>query len=196
MTLPAIESIKIHYLFFSGVQVVIAAGLFWLNRKNLTHMMSLAIFLLGLEAILIYSVHIDRNVMALNFNVTPNLTDGKHWILWDIQSIFSTVNNLFIVTAVVLRKVYQVPTNPDEGDALAREMEAYVSTWSKSERKEHILESLEEAQKAFNFWTPDGISPRTHIGMKFLEEAVQLARYEPGCRNLTGIKKVLYWLRS
>ena len=196
MPMPAIESIKIHYLFFSGVQVVIAAGLFWLNRENLTHIMGLAIFLLGLEALLIYSVHIDRNVIALNFNATPNLTDSSQWILWDIKNILSTFNNVFVVTSVFFAKVYQVPSTPEEGDALAKEMEEYVMTWPDSERKEIIMEALDQAQQAYNFFTEDGMVSRTHVGKTFLLEAVKLARYEPGCQNFTGIKKVLYWLRS
>lgn len=196
MPIPAIELIKVHYLFFSGAQILLALGLFLLNRKDLTHMMSLAILLLGLEAILIYAVHIDRNVVALNFNATPNLADSRHWFLWDLKNFASTLNNLFVIAAVALHKVYQVPSTPEEGDALARELEEYVSHWPDSARKTHILEYLEEAQKAFNFWTPDGISSRTDIGLTFLKDAVQTARYEPGCQNLTGFKKALYWLRS
>ena len=196
MPMPAIESIKIHYLFFSGVQIVIAVGLFWLNREELTHMMGLAIFFLGLEALLIFAVHVDRNLMALNANMVPNLTDGKHWILWDIQSFLSATNSLFVIAAVMMKKVYQVPDTPEEGDALAKEMEDYVMTWKESKRKERILEYSDEARRAYNHFTNEGIVSRTDIGKTFLLEAVKLARYEPGCQNLTGIKKVLYWLRS
>ena len=196
MNIPALTSIKIHYLFFSASTALLGIGLFWLNRENLTHMMGLAIFLLGLEALLIYAVHIDRNVVALNFNSVPNLTDSKQWLLWDIQFIFSTINNVFVVASVFFAKVYQVPDTPEEGDALAKEMEDYVMTWKDSKRKERILEYSDEARRAYNHFTNDGMTSRTDIGKTFLLEAVKLARYEPGCQNLTGFKKVLYWLRS
>lgn len=197
MNMPAIESVKIHYLLFSCAAAIVGIGLFWINRNNITHMMGLAIFLLGLEAILIFAVHVDRNVMALNFNLTPNLTDGRHWFLWDIKNVISTLNNFVVVSAVVLGKVYQVHIEDEnEGFQLSLEVEAYAKKLPESISKEHALELLDEAANAFCYYGSEGIKPRLYTGEKLLKDAVQLVRYEPNNSNVSAFKRLLYWLRS
>jgi|GEM_PF-3070558 len=199
MEIPAIEAIKVHYLFYSAVQIVIGAGLFWLNRHNLTLMMSLAIFLLGLEAVLNFAVHVDRNLMALNFNAVPNLTDGKHWFLWDFKDVVATLNNPVIIVAVVLGKVYKLETeNCLEATNITQDVERFVKGWDDSVFKDEMLMLLDKAfiELSWHGWQSDVPTKRSLAGLAMLKEAIRLTHYEPGKSNCGRFARFMYLLRS
>ena len=197
LVMPAIEAVKVHYLFYSAVQIVIGVGLFWLNRKSMTLMMGLAIFLLGLEAVLHFAVHVDRNVMALNFNAVPNLTDGTQWFLWDIKDVIATLNNPVLIVAVVLGKVYKVDTTDStELYSIVQKVENFVNGWNDSVLKKEVLMLLDDSANALLNWGDRGVEPHIQSGTLLLEKAIELSYYEPDRSNCGRFARFMYWLRS
>ena len=197
LTLPAIEAVKVHYLFYSAAVIGTGIGLFWLNRKKLTLMMSLAIFLLGLEAILNFAVHVDRNVMALNFNAIPNLADSAQWFLWDIKNVVATLNNPVLIVAVVLGKVYKVDTTDStELHDIVQKVEIFVSGWNDSALKNEILMMLDDSTDVLLKWGSNGINTHSSSGKLLLEKAIELSYYEPDRSNCGRFARFMYMLRS
>ncbi|UAA39601.1 hypothetical protein KIH87_04375 [Paraneptunicella aestuarii] len=196
-TLPAIEAVKVHYLFYSAVQAVIGIGLFWLNRKNMTLTMGLAIFLLGLETILNFAVHVDRNVMALNFNAVPNLASSSQWFLWHIKDVIATLNNPVLIVAVVLHKVYKFePADTNEAIDIGEDVERFVKGWKDSTLKVELLNMLNKGIAELLEHNLKREKTRNLIGLTLIEKAIAISYYEPDRSNCGRFARFMYWLRS
>lgn len=197
LTIPAVEAIKLHYLFYSFSAAALSIGLFWFNRKSLTLMMSLAIFLLGLEAMLHLAMHVDRNIMALNFKAMPNLTDSTHWFLWDIKNVVATLNNPVLILAVVLGKVYKIgTTDATKAAEIGEDVERFIQGWEDSELKDELLQMTSDALDNLLYHGFKGHEPKTESGLALLEKAIQLSHYEPDRSHCGKFSRFMYWLRS
>ncbi len=199
--LPSVELVKVHYLFFAAIQGIIAAGLFYLNRKKLTVMMGLTVFLFALEALLTYAVHVDRNVMALNGAAEPNMLKQQAWFLWDIKNIISTISSFTVLVAVVLGKVYKLETTDStEAAEIGEDVERFVNGWEDSKLKVELLELLSKSidDLLYHGMTPRDkrSSDRSLAGLTMLKEAIQLSYYEPDRSNYGRFARFMYWLRS
>ncbi|UAA38033.1 hypothetical protein KIH87_15245 [Paraneptunicella aestuarii] len=62
----------------------------------------LAISLLLIEIVLHLSLHIDRNIVALNSALQPNRELESAWWLWTVRSIFVNLDNAVILMSVLL----------------------------------------------------------------------------------------------
>lgn len=199
LKLDDLSQLQTHYLFFGGAVSFAAMGLFWLNRHNVTLMMGITIALFALEAFLTYAIHIDRNIIALNGNAAPNLYHTQQWWLWDMQSATSVINNVTVLIAVSLHKVFQVTTqDPHKAFAQVEAIEKdIIIHWNDSPQKQEALEMLDTAaQLLVHYDDHCQFKPKTINGIQAMQTAIHILKYEPQSPNQTPVKKALYWLRS
>lgn len=199
MSLPLNELLNTHYLFYAGMQLMLAAGLFFINRHRLRVIMIVTVVLLGVEALLGYAVHIDRNVLALNGAEVPNTQGIAAWWLWDMRDMLSQITNFTLFLAITLPRIYQVTTeDPTEAYDEAEDVEAYLEKFKPSERvaKAKAFANLAAENLCFH----DGIEKNQHkamAGTMLLNEAIKQCCYEPGKTAPVGFfGRFVYWLRS
>ena len=201
MPMYSAELVKVHYLFSAAMQGIVAFGLFFINRKKLTLMMGLTVFLFALETLLTYAVHVDRNVMALNGAAEPNMLKQQAWLLWDMRSITSTVSSFTVLIAVVLGKVYKLETeNCLEATNIAQDVERFVKGWDDSTFKNEMLLLVDKSivELSWHGFQPAERVPseRSMAGLAMLNEAIRLTHYEPGKSNCGRFARFMYLLRS
>lgn len=201
ITLPASDAVKVHYLFFTIVPIVTAAGLFFFNRQQPTFLLLIAITLLLLEAFSTFTVFIDRNILALNENTAPNLYAHNQWFLWDFRNYFATTNNLIVLAAVMLPKSFKINIKTSaEAEDLLEDIEAHAHRLPDSSNKQAALDYTEAANILLYDYDQDGqVKNLTQPGITLLQKAVSLSRYEPAKVNLgdrSTLVRFVYWLRS
>ena len=196
MPLPPIEVIEVHYLFFALMQLIVAAGLYVFSHRKMTTMMAITISFLILEAFLTFAIHVDRNVVALNTELTPNLYDSRHWWLWDFRDVISICNSVTVLAALNLAKVFSVKTDdPHDAYVLLEKIEAYVGAWSASAYKDELLQkSQKSAELLLNHEL--GHVPKTASALRLLQQLVNATKFEPEIDNRNRLRRALYWLRS
>lgn len=199
-SLPLEEVLGLHYLFFAGVQVIIAAGLFYLNREKLRVIMTITIVLLVAEAILGYAVHLDRNVMALNGAIVPNAAGSAKWLLWDLRNYVSLASAFTMLLAVTLPNIYQISKDLPNTDAfdIMEDVERYVAKLKPSTsalRAQVFLEATIQNLFEPNETLRDKLI--TSIGITILNEAIKECCYEPKrTKPIGAFGRFVYWLRS
>lgn len=200
MSYPILQQISIHYLYFAGMQIVLAAGLFYINRKSLRVIMSMTIILLVAEALLAYAVHIDRNVVALNGASLPNSTRDLSWLLWDIRNIVAQVSTFTVLLALTLPRIFQVKTeNASVAYKEQEKVKQYSNLFKPSSRKNKTHVFLATSAENLCFYTGDAEESkhRMEAGILLLNEAIKLCCYEPGRTRPVGlVGRFVYWLRS
>lgn len=198
--LPIEELLGTHYLFYAGMAAFLAVGLFWINKDRLRVMMTITIVLLGVEALLGYAIHLDRNVLALNGALIPNSSGASAWWLWNLQSAVSQVTNLTVLLAVTLPKIYQVKTDDNTvAFDILEDVERYLEKF-----KETSIMRLKA--QAYLYYSAQGLCETTgseadfhhyEVGTMLLNEGIKKCCYEPGRTQPVGyLGRFVYWLRS
>ncbi|MCY7293802.1 hypothetical protein [Alteromonas sp. a30] len=200
-TAPLKEVLSSYYLFYAAVPALAALGLFIINRKKLTVIMQITIALLCLEGIISYAIHIDRNVVALNAAVVPNYAGASKWWLWDIRNIISFIDNISIMLALTLPRIYQVKTDDvEEAYSIQTNVENYADKFKPSSKIDMTKAFLEVSGENLCFF--DGVESQKNknaakVGLLLLNEAIKLCCYEPHrTKPVNVFGRFIYWLRS
>lgn len=201
LNLPLEKALSAHYLFFAGIQVAIAVGLFLINRKKLSVIMTTTIILLSVEALLGYAIHIDRNIVALNGAIEPNTAGSTKWILWDLRNYLSQITTLTIFLSVTLTNVYQVSKSLINTEAFIiwEDVDKYLATFNNNESLERAQDFMTASLPHLTDSEPGEARNRriTRIGITLLNEAIRESCYEPERIKPIGIfGRFVYWLRS
>lgn len=101
----ASEPVKIHYIYLASSAIFLASALFVHNKTAgfvFYWPIKMAIGLMLFEAFLTLLVHVDRNIIALNFNSHPNFNRDHNWWLWTLRTSVSHINNILILISLFL----------------------------------------------------------------------------------------------
>ena len=201
MSLSVEETLATHYLFFAGVQAVIAGGLFYINRKEMRVIVFITIILLVVEAMLGYAVHIDRNIIALNGMASPNASLEASWFLWELRNWISQITSTAVLLALTLPRVYQVTSNDNTfAYKILEAVEKYLEGFKKKSKiklqaqaymnlgAQALCELTGERKKDVHYH---------EIGIELLNKGIQKCCYEPGkTKPVSIVGRFVYWLRS
>ena len=200
-SLPLKEVLSFHYILFAGIQLVLAFGLFWINKEKPRVMITITIVLLVIESLMGYGVHVDRNILALNGAMEPNTLGASKWWLWDALSYVSFANTFTVFLAITLPRIYQVKTD-DVGEAynIQTNVEGYVAKFKPSPKIEMTQAFLDVSGENLCFF--DGVESQKNkntakVGLLLLNEAIKSCCYELHRTkpvNLFGL--FVYCLRS
>ena len=200
-TLSPEEVLGKHYLYFAAMQVMLAVGLFFINRNNMRVIMSITIWLLVIEVLLGYAVHLDRNVVALNGATVPNMSLSAAWFLWDLRDWISQFTTLTVLLALTLPKIYQVKTDQaNVAYSVLEKVEAYLALFEPSKKINRANTFVRIAAQNLCFY--DGVGSEENInaaqaGQMLLNEAIKDCCYEPHRTKPVGFfGRFVYWLRS
>ncbi|UAA37843.1 hypothetical protein KIH87_14205 [Paraneptunicella aestuarii] len=200
--LPRNEILGTHYLYFAAFQALLATGLFLINREKMRVIMSITIWLLVVEALLGYAVHLDRNVVALNGAATPNMSISASWLLWDLRNWISQFNTFTVLLALTLPKIYQVKTDMHPVDAydIQEKVKAYLDMFNPSWRITRANAFLNVGGENLCFFdheeNGEGVH-RAEAGIILLNEVIKICCYEPHRTKPVGVfGRFVYWLRS
>lgn len=200
-TLPPSEVLNTHYLYFAAMQAMLAMGLFLINRNNMRVIMSITIWLLVVEVLLGYAVHLDRNVVALNGAAAPNVSFSKAWLLWDLRNWISQFTTFTVLLALTLPKIYQVKTeHANVAYSILEKVEAYLAMFEPSKKINRANTFVRIAAQNLCFY--DGVGSEDNInaaqaGQMLLNEAIKDCCYEPHRTKPVGFfGRFVYWLRS
>ena len=91
------------WALFSLAQAFLVLGVHWFIGVMFSDQVKLVFITMALNAFLNTLMFIDRNVVALNFDSSPNSYSDDSWLLWDIYSIGINANLLFLALALFSR---------------------------------------------------------------------------------------------
>ena len=199
--IPLKEVLGIHYLFFAGASLVTAVGLFLINKDKPRVMINITIVLLIIEAMLGYAVHLDRNILALNGAVEPNMLGASKWWLWDLRFYVSFANTFTVFLAITLPRTYQVKTD-DNNQALKvlDSTEEYLQSFDdtskiKQQAQAYLYIGVQALCELSGEKNKDNYC--NQIGIDLLNRGIKKCCYEPGRTEPVGIfGRFVYWLRS
>lgn len=91
------------WALFSLVQAFTVIGVHWFFGVMFSDQVKLVFITMAVNALLNVLMFIDRNLLALNFNGSPNFYSENSWLLWNIYSIGINANLLFLALALFSR---------------------------------------------------------------------------------------------
>lgn len=91
------------WALFSLLQAFMVLGVHWFIGVMFSDQVKLVFITMALNAFLNTLMFIDRNLMALNFDISPNLYTEDNWLLWDVYSIGINANLLFLAFMLFTR---------------------------------------------------------------------------------------------
>ena len=91
------------WALFSLLQAFVVLGVHWFIGVMFSDQVKLVFITMALNAFLNTLMFIDRNLIALNFDGSPNFYTEDNWLLWDIYSIGINANLLFLAFMLFTR---------------------------------------------------------------------------------------------
>lgn len=194
------DRVNIHFIFFTLVPAISGVGLFYINRKNSTVIMLITILLLSLEALVTYTIYIDRSIVAMSGVTDISVDRVSTEVLWSIRNLLSTSNNVTLVLALFLPRIYLVNTyDNNAAHRILLDVEKYLSRFDSESHyrlkakayldlgEQGLLDISTNNQKSYHF----------EVGTHLLNQAIKICCYEPGRENGLGrFSRFVYWLRS
>jgi len=192
--------IKIHFIFFTFLPAISAFGLYYINKNKATTIMIVTILLLLLEAIIAYSIHIERSVILLNGAAHVPLERATTEVLWLVRSVVSTANNMTLVIALFLPQVYLVSTRDNnKAHRILLDVERYLNQFDATSIRRLKAKAYLDLGEQGLLDLSSGSHNTYHfdVGTHLLNQAIKICCYEPGRKGrLTLFSRFVYWLRS
>jgi len=91
------------WALFSLLQAFMVLGVHWFIGVMFSDQVKLVFITMALNAFLNTLMFVDRNLMALNFDGSPNFYTEDNWLLWDVYSIGINANLLFLAFMLFTR---------------------------------------------------------------------------------------------
>lgn len=88
---------------FSLFQAFAVIVFHWLFGVMFSEQVKLVFITMAVNALLNTLMFIDRNIVALNFDSSPNEYSDDSWLLWDLYSIGINANLLFLALVLLSR---------------------------------------------------------------------------------------------
>lgn len=99
------DLVEIYYLYWAMASCCIVFAMF-VTTKLCRHVflwpISLAMCLHLMEVVLNITVHIDRNIVALNSSLVANTDLSQSWWLWGVRNSLINFNNVLILATTVV----------------------------------------------------------------------------------------------
>lgn len=210
--LPSEHLLSIYYLYWAGVAIFISAFIV-LEHKiqgfRLHWPAKFVVLLFIFEFLLHLTVHIDRNIMALNGSAAPNRGLSDAWWLWTARNMFLNIDNFLILVSILFPykafksrdDIYTSEFSSIQMDRAFKRIELLedvVYTMPAGLKKTHAYQCVESARFLLEQWDSQG-EDRRHLYsantlcdraryLAFTSDDVSMEKLE----ELNGVPKVDY----
>ncbi|UAA39628.1 hypothetical protein KIH87_04520 [Paraneptunicella aestuarii] len=174
--LPLDNLYQFYYLYWAaacGAIVLILAIDHHLSGFVYHWPLKLTMGLLLIAMSLHIAVHIDRNIVALNGALEPNLHLKDAWWLWAVRNIFVSLDNVLILASLLFpykafrssEDIYRIPVSVMQMDKVCdrvESLEKMLMTMPNGLNKAHAFQCVNSARTLLNLWGSGG-EDRSHI---------------------------------